>query len=92
MVLYDLFVVVAKSEMKKPKIKFGPIMQVKQGKSYKLGLAEDGSTTEYDICCDCGLVHLTLYKVKKDHIRVTVWRDDKFTKKQRKRKQVVGVK
>jgi hypothetical protein len=77
--------------MKKPKAKFGPIMQVKNGKSYKIWLGKNGSTKEYDICCDCGLVHLTEYKPKKDHIKLTVWRDDKRTKQQRKRKQVVVV-
>jgi len=92
LVLHVLRVVLRSGEMKKPKIKFGPIMQVKQGKPYKIYLGKDGSTTEYDICCDCGLVHLTKYKPKKDHIRVTVWRDDKRTEQQRKRKQVVVVK
>lgn len=75
--------------MKKPNVKFGSIMQVKDGKAYKLKI-QKGKVLEHDICCDCGLVHLTEYHIKKDHIKVTVWRDDKLTKKQRKRKQVIN--
>ena len=76
--------------MKQPKAKFGPIMQVKNGESYTIKLHK-GKVLDYDICCDCGLVHLTEYVPKKKSMQITVWRDDKLTKKQRKRKQVIAV-
>ena len=75
--------------MKRPKAIFGPIMQVKNGQSYTLKLSRS-KVLDYDICCDCGLVHLTEYKVKKNQLQFTVWRDEKQTKKQRKRKQVIS--
>lgn len=38
-----------------------------------------------EICCDCGLVHVTDFKIIKGEIHIRSYRDDKLTAKERAR-------
>ncbi len=47
------------------------------------------SETAYrEICCDCRLSHLVIYKIVGKRIKVINYRDDHKTKKLRKRDQI----
>jgi hypothetical protein len=73
--------------MKKPKINFSDVIQVKDGEPYRWYRRIDGTYVECSVCCDCQLVHTIEMKPNKRYMRVKVWREEEKTKELRKRKR-----
>lgn len=71
----------------KPKVWFGKIQQVYDGKPVKYYYRKNRTAVEYSICCDCGLVHLVEYKPLKSCLVIRAWRDEERTKWRRKLKR-----
>ena len=55
------------------------VVQIYDGAWYALG------GFDRDMCCDCGLVHVTEYKIEKGRIMFRAVRDDKATAEQRRK-------
>ena len=73
--------------MEKPNLRFTKTTQVLDGKAYKWYQRKNGTYLEASVCCDCLLVHIVEMKPNKNYMRIKVWRDDKETKRLRKRKR-----
>lgn len=59
-----------------------PVIQIEDGKWYAVAFGKKPFLEE---CCDCGLVHSTRFKLENGRVWVQYNRDEKRTKKARKR-------
>jgi len=73
--------------MRKPKVNFGKLTQVIDGKSYRWYKRSDGTFVEASVCCDCLLAHVIEMKPTKRYMRVKVWREDEKTNELRRKRK-----